>query len=87
MFPILFSHLPLPSLLTALLLSPCPYASTWTMADRGTEGTHGLGWFRGTENHVASWPWHPSCRGKAGGTAKNQCMHRDGFFVLSHIFI
>lgn len=55
-----------PSLLTALLLSPCPNASTWTTADRGTEGTHGLGWVRGTENHGGTLATAPQLEGKGG---------------------
>lgn len=83
------SSIPLfrPSLLTALLLSPCPNASTWTMADRGTEGTRGLGWVSGQRIVVAPWPWRTSCGGQAGGIAGDQCMHTDGIFVLFHSLI
>lgn len=62
------------------LLVPMLPPGPWQMEVlRGHTGWDGSG---GQRIVVASWPWHPSCRGKEGGTAGNQCMHMDGVLVL-----
>lgn len=79
------SQCSLPSLLTALLLSPCPNASTWTTADRGTEGTCELGYFRGTENRDGILAVAPQLQGKGGrDSRKSVHAHKWSLCALSH---